>query len=415
MRDLNEKNTLYEDKFLSKIAKMLSGDDAQIFEKISDVNGYDDLEFRENLAKLDEIGEILTVWNTDEKIREHLEPILNSDTIENILGKGLSFSGFCDLSFDSLNKITPFILAGERYDQAINMAKLQRRNEREQTEFLPPLSQDDENEITNPVVKRAIRQTIEVVNSIIKKHGSPYFVKIEAARDLAKNFDDRNKYKRVQDDNFAKNQAIKDNIEKMGIADPRGQDIIKYKLWQSQNGKSLYSNSTISSDRLFESGYTEIDHIIPFARCGNDSLDNKALVLSAENQTKMNRTLFEWKSKTSEWEAIKARIESLQISPRKKRNLLAENIALADAKNAWNVRAINDTRFISRFLRQYFEDCLELAPLDEDNKARAEKINRAKSNVFLCLRARSQAISGSVGGYRKCVRKIIYITHKMRR
>lgn len=376
LRDLNEKNTLYENKFLASIVKTLDGKDVDIFTKILNIEKYENKDFCESLEKLDEVGEILTVWNTDEKIHEHLMPIFSETTIENILVKGLNFSGFCNLSFESLRKITPFILAGNTYDKAVEMAGYEFHITKNREKFIRNLNKNEEQEITNPVVKRAIRQTIEVVNAVVKKYGSPYYVKIEAARELAKNFDDRQKIEKTYKDNFARNEEIKSDIEAMGVANPNGQDIVKYKLWKSQYGKSVYSDTEIERERLFEPGYVEIDHIIPFSRCGNDGFDNKALVLSLENQLKRNQTLFEWKGKSAEWDSIKARINSLNISERKKRNLLAEDISLADAKNAWNQRALNDTRFISRFLREFFDNNLEFSPLDDDDKKR---VNANKS------------------------------------
>ena len=50
-------------------------------------------------------------------------------------------------------------------------------------------------QITNPVVKRAISQTLKVVRAIEHKYGKPYFIKVETARDLAKNFKERNAIK----------------------------------------------------------------------------------------------------------------------------------------------------------------------------------------------------------------------------
>ncbi|MEG2813741.1 MAG: HNH endonuclease domain-containing protein, partial [Oscillospiraceae bacterium] len=47
-------------------------------------------------------------------------------------------------------------------------------------------------------------------------------------------------------------------------------------------------------DKLFEVGYVEIDHIIPFSRCFNDSYKNKVLTFTAENQQKGNRLPMEY-------------------------------------------------------------------------------------------------------------------------
>lgn len=52
--------------------------------------------------------------------------------------------------------------------------------------------------------------------------------------------------------------------------------------------KSLVLENLFSNEH-----YAEIDHIIPFSRCGNDSLMNKVLVFTEENRQKGNLTPFE--------------------------------------------------------------------------------------------------------------------------
>ena len=59
-------------------------------------------------------------------------------------------------------------------------------------------------DITNPVVRRAISQTIKVVNAIIREMGeSPCFVNIELARELSKNKAERSKIEKGQKENQA--------------------------------------------------------------------------------------------------------------------------------------------------------------------------------------------------------------------
>lgn len=41
-------------------------------------------------------------------------------------------------------------------------------------------------DITNPVVRRAVSQTIKVINAIIRRYGSPERINIELAREMAR-------------------------------------------------------------------------------------------------------------------------------------------------------------------------------------------------------------------------------------
>ncbi|MFW2551456.1 type II CRISPR RNA-guided endonuclease Cas9, partial [Klebsiella pneumoniae] len=69
---------------------------------------------------------------------------------------------------------------------------------------------------------------------------------------------------------------------------PTGQDIVKYKLWQEQQNICIYSGKNISIQDLFTEA-VDVDHIIPYSMCFDDSYNNKVLVLASENRQKGNR------------------------------------------------------------------------------------------------------------------------------
>ena len=141
---------------------------------------------------------------------------------------------------------------------------------------------------------------------------------------------------------------------------PTALQIIKFKLYEQQDGKCLYSGKPIDLNRLFsDEHYCEIDHIIPKSRCGNYSMANKALVLNQENQEKRNQTPFEaWGNDEKRWQSFVARIESNpKIFAKKRARLLAKT----PPKEDWNARALNDTRYITRFLSNYFKQNLKFA------------------------------------------------------
>ena len=58
--------------------------------------------------------------------------------------------------------------------------------------MLLPAKSDELNDVVNPVVRRAISQTIKVVNAIIREMGtSPTYINIELARELSKSKKER--------------------------------------------------------------------------------------------------------------------------------------------------------------------------------------------------------------------------------
>lgn len=217
-------------------------------------------------------------------------------------------------------------------------------------------------------MKRAISQSIKVVNAITLKYGAPTRLHIECASELAKSFDKRNDIIKIQDENRENNEKLVARLkEEFHILSPTALQITKFKLYEQQDGKCLYSGSPIDLNRLFsDEHYCEIDHIIPISRCGNDGMINKVLVLNQENQEKRNQTPFEaWGSDEKRWQSFVARVESNpKIFAKKRARLLAKT----PPKEDWNVRALNDTRYITRFLANYFKQNLKFADHTEGKK-----------------------------------------------
>ena len=134
------------------------------------------------------------------------------------------------------------------------------------------------------------RSTLKVVRAIERKYGKPYFIKVETARDLAKNFKDRKAIENENKENQARNQSIIQTLNENGIVTPTGQQTIKVKLYREQNGVCLYSGKSIDFETMLRDDNTyQVDHIVPFSRSNNDGITNKALVLTEENQKKGNQ------------------------------------------------------------------------------------------------------------------------------
>lgn len=312
----------------------------------------------EKVGLLDYIGYILTVNKDDKNVERELNKLPLSPETKNSL-MSLSFSGFAHLSIKALNNLIPHLLNGKTYDKAVEAeypgefaAKLHGDKN-----MLPPLSESERNQLTNPVVKRAIGQTRKVINAIIKKYGSPYQIKIECANNLAKNFKDRREIKRMQDENAERNQIIVSKLKELGVVTPSGQQIIKYKLRELQNCKCQYCGKPLGPEIFTDDKLAEVDHIIPFSRCGNDSLINKALVCSRCNQEKKNLTPFEKWGNTSRWETIENLARGTNIPYKKRDRILAEKVP----KEEWRSHALNDTRFMTRFLANYIRKNLEFS------------------------------------------------------
>ena len=331
----------------------------------------------DNESVINQIAYILTTQKADEGIRAELDSLPLSDKAKEaiIKIKPTNFKAFGHLSIKALQKITPHILEGMTYDKACETAGYDFKKQSASLE-----------QITNPVVKRAITQTLKVVRAIERKYGKPYFIKVETARDLAKNFKDRKAIENENKENQARNQSIIQTLNENGVVTPTGQQIIKVKLYREQNGVCLYSGKSIDFETMLrDDNAYQVDHIVPFSRSNNDGITNKTLVLTEENQKKGNQTPFEYfGADEKRWKEYVARVESTyQTREVKKGDKDAganykyngyalkkkQNLLLQDYKNdSWNVRALNDTRYITRFIQNYLRQMVDFAEGEEKQR-----------------------------------------------
>lgn len=324
---------------------------------------------------LDAIGEALTVGRSDADISGKLSDAGIAQPVIEALLQIPTFTKFGHLSVTACKKILPFLEQGCTYDKACEQAGYNfRADEREPKTYLPPLPIEDK-EITSPVVRRAISQTIKVVNAIIREMGdSPVYVNIELARELSYNFDERNKIKKAQDDNAANNEAAMQQLREY-LDSPTGQDLVKYKLWQEQDGRCMYSGEAIEIGRLWEPGYVDVDHIVPYSICFDDRMANKVLVLARENRQKGNRLPLQYLQGKKRDEFI-VRVRNSNLKSAKKNRLLKESIP---DEEEWKERNLRDTQFISSHLYNYIKQNLRFAPFgkDKDKKDHVTAMNGA--------------------------------------
>lgn len=230
------------------------------------------------VEQLNAVAYGLTVYKSDDKLREYFaENNIPAEDQDALLAVP-SFSKFGHLSIKACEKILPHLELGLNYNDACTQAgyDFQGHASGEKSKFLPAVVPEFE-DITNPVVRRAVAQTIKVINALIQRYGdSPAYVSIELAREMAKDFQERKALEKEMAGNQAENERIKERIRtEFGKTNPTGLDIVKYKLWQEQDGHCAYSLKPLEIQRLFDTGYAEIDHIIPYSQSFDDRYTNK--------------------------------------------------------------------------------------------------------------------------------------------
>ena len=347
--------------------------------------------------KKNRLAYALTAYKNDDKITEYLaQNGFDADEINAALTL-TSFTKWGNLSEKALNNIIPFLEQGMIYNEACTAAGYNfKADDKFASMFLPTRAHippehrksDDQieapelDEITNPVVRRAISQTIKVVNALIREIGeSPCFVNIELARELSKNKAERNKIKNKNKDNQARNDKIMERLRnEFGLLSPTGQDLIKLKLWDEQDGICPYSLKPIKIEKLFEPGYTDIDHIIPYSLSFDDTYNNKVLVMSSENRQKGNRIpmqYLEGKRRDDFW----VWVDNSNLRYRKKQNLMKETLS-DDELSGFKKRNLQDTQYLSSFMLKYLKKYLALAPNATERKNTIQAVNGAVTSYM---------------------------------
>ena len=321
--------------------------------------------------QLDEIGTIVTLYKADSTrsarlkeagIPEHLYPAILE----------LNAAKAAHLSLKAMRKLLPYLEQGETYDKACLAVYGGHDGRQGRIERKPKLSVMDAGEITNPVVRRAVSQSVKVINAIVREYGPPEVVRVELAREMGKPKQERDKIEKRQKDNAEKNEAIKAQIEEIKHDHPTGQDIVKFKLFQQQNGVCLYSGTNLDISRLYEAGYVDVDHIIPYSISFDDSYDNKVLVLASENRQKGNRIPYDYLGGDPErWNRFETLVGTQIRSFRKRKNLLATK---RPDREGFIQRNLQDTQYLSRVISNLINDHLEFRETGK-YKRRAQSVN----------------------------------------
>ena len=333
---------------------------------------------KNDIELIDEIAEICTKYKSENLFRSAIaeskiiDGRLDEETIEKL--SKIDMKGYGHLSLHVLREILPYLEEGMVYSDAMQKAGHNHSEHNfEKQKFLGTKEVYDAiGGVTSPVVKRALSQTVKVIDAVIRQYGSPYAINIELARDMSMTKDERDKLKKENDVRAAKNEAIRENIAKLN-AMPNSTNVLKYKLYEEQDHKCAYSMETLDINHLFEDGYYEIDHIIPYSRSFDDSFNNKVLVLKRENQNKRNSTPVEYFKRIGRdydevlafWKAVyqKRNRKKLEFLQKKEIN-----------ESEWKNRALNDTRYASRMLANLIKDYLLFDEKSKDKYGRVETV-----------------------------------------
>ena len=235
-------------------------------------------------------------------------------------------------------------------------------SESKKQKFLSPFDKKiDEELIKNTVVFKSVNETRKILNELIRRYGSPEYINIEVADDLGRSFKERSKIIKRNNDTQKDREKIKNKLIELGLrkeGEVKPFDIERYRLWEEQEGRDLYTGEAIPLEKIL-SGIYDVDHIVPFSLILDDSLQNKALVnLGVNRQQKGQQVPLAFLNDVDKIDYLK-RVNVLyknkKISTKKYKYLMLPNLyANSELLTEWKSRNINDTRYITRFLVNYF-------------------------------------------------------------
>lgn len=346
-------NKIKEERYKHKIGRF------EIYSEFSKKLG------TKEIGILDSVGTILTFAKTDKKISEYLEKEEYSHITDEIANKmkeltiSKKVSGSGSLSLSLCRDLIKEFLKGNNYSTAMQNLGYNHSDlalELDEDEF--PTILEIENKfntvITSPNVKHVLVMVRKLYNAIYKKYGKPEYIRIELAREMNKTFSERNTIANEQLNNRVNRLTIKNKLAKLYNVSDRdyfsNEDILRYQLFEEQNGICMYSGKEIDPAKLLTNHY-QVDHIIPYSISYDDSYTNKVLVLTSANQSKLNRVPIQW-LKGDDLDNFIKRVKLSRLSSKKKEHLLVKEYRKDDK---FSNRDFNDTSHISRIVTSTFK------------------------------------------------------------
>jgi len=211
--------------------------------------------------------------------------------------------------------------------------------------------------IGNPTVHIALGQLRQLFNAVADEHGKPDEVVVELARDLKQTRKERERDQRGNNRNRERNERLRELAATAGFPEPSALDMRKLRLWDEQGPPDLrvcpFTGEPLSIERVLSEA-AEIEHILPYSRTLDDSMANNVLSMRSANQEKGSRTPHEaWGHDSFRYEQILARAELLPAN--KRWRFQANAIQQFENSGDFLSRQLNDTRYLSRAVKQYLE------------------------------------------------------------
>jgi CRISPR-associated endonuclease Csn1 len=274
--------------------------------------------------------------------------------------------GYGNKSHRAIRKILPFLMEGDVYSNACsyvgyNHSGSMTKRENMERLLAAKLLPIQKNSLRQPIVEKILNQLVNLVNAIIEKYGKPDEIRIELARELKQNKEERNEtYKNITK-RERENVIIEKELEEFGLRATRN-NIIKWRLYheisneeKKQNAICLYCGQPISFSAALLGEEVEVEHIIPKSKIFDDSQSNKTLTHRRCNANKKDQTAYDYMKSKSETEFLEyiERVNILYknglIGKSKRDKLLLPEIKIS---KDFITRQLRETQYITKKARE---------------------------------------------------------------
>lgn len=299
-----------------------------------------------------ELWHVLYSISNIDVLRETLKnkfQITDETVIDSLCQIDFVKAGYSNKSSRAIRKVLPYLQDGMQYHDSKQMAGYndttltKEQNEaRKLAEKLLPIKKG---ELRQPVVEKILNQLVNLVNALMHEHGRFDEIRVELARELKQNREERESATKAMARNQKQNEEIAERIQNEYGLTPTRSRIQKYKMWEESEHICIYCGKTVSAKEFLLGFGVEVEHIIPRSVIFDDSFTNKVCSCSECNKEKNNRTAFDYMKTKSEGD-FTAYIERI--------NDLAEREKISNTKRKKLLMPASElpTDFIERQLRE---------------------------------------------------------------
>lgn len=271
-------------------------------------------------------------------------------------------AGYSNKSSRAIRKILPYLQDGFQYSEAKSKAGYKdtpltsEQNEaRELAEKLMPIPKG---ELRQPVVEKILNQLVNLVNALMSEYGRFDEIRVELARELKQNREERESATKAISKNQRENEAIAKRIQdEYGLIATRSR-IQKYKMWEESEHICMYCGTTVNVKEFLLGAGIEVEHIVPRSVLFDDSFSNKVCACRKCNKDKDNSTAYDFMKSRGEGalaayiERVNDLVERKKISNTKRNKLLMKS---EDLPKDFVDRQLRESQYIAKKAKEMLQ------------------------------------------------------------